>query len=140
MTVVCGSDFMFLIRCIYLKKTINMYTFSLVEPFLLLCLGGLAQENKFSPNFCENSDAKKLRIHWREQVRRGRAAHTVLASGQGLKQGIQKVLNGRLELENTHQTHEVKCDLTALCKWVFHFLSLFNLWTEKLHITSKDLM
>ena len=47
-----------------------MYTFSLVEPFLLLCLGGLAQENKFSPDFCENSDGKKLRIHWRDQVRR----------------------------------------------------------------------
>ena len=86
-----------------------------MEPFLLLCLGGLAQENKFSPNFCENSDGKKLRIHWREQVQRARAVHTVPACGQGLHPGIQKGLNGRLELENTRQTHEVKCDLIALC-------------------------
>jgi hypothetical protein len=92
-----------------------MYTFSLVEPFLLLCVGGLAQENKFSPDFCENSDGKKLRIHWRDQVRRASTVHAVPASGQGLTPGIQKGLNGRLELENTHQTREVKCDLIALC-------------------------
>lgn len=88
---------------IFLKSQ-HVYHFLFFRGALfLLCL-----ENKFSPNFCENSGGiwKKPRINCSDGSEGSRAAVcTAPAQGQGLSPGRKNGLCGKLKLEqNTSNT------------------------------------